>query len=165
MSRVDRLLAGYAAYHRHPANRATHAVGIPLIVYALMVALAMVPLPGFPGWCPLLVPVVAVAAGAYLRLDTALGLAVSCALALTAALAIVTVTAAGTGTAAVLGVATFAGGWVFQLIGHWIEGRRPALADNLLQVFVAPVFLAAEAAAVLGLRRHPGAGTAAGDGG
>jgi uncharacterized membrane protein YGL010W len=56
-----------------------------------------------------------------------------------------------TGLAVLL--ATFVGGWALQLIGHVFEGRRPALADNLFQIFVAPIFLVAEAAFALGLRR------------
>ena len=35
------------------------------------------------------------------------------------------------------------GGWILQLVGHVFEGRKPALADNLLRIFVAPIFLAA----------------------
>jgi uncharacterized membrane protein YGL010W len=46
------------------------------------------------------------------------------------------------------------GGWVFQLIGHAIEGRRPALMDNFFQVFIAPIFLIAELFFALGLRRE-----------
>jgi uncharacterized membrane protein YGL010W len=36
------------------------------------------------------------------------------------------------------------GGWILQLVGHVFEGRRPALADNLFQIFIAPIFLCAE---------------------
>ena len=49
---------------------------------------------------------------------------------------------------------TFVGGWIFQLVGHVFEGRRPALTDNLLQALVAPMFLAAETAFAMGLRRE-----------
>ena len=38
----------------------------------------------------------------------------------------------------------FVGGWILQLVGHVFEGRKPALADNLFQIFVAPIFLCAE---------------------
>src|SRR5690606_28963131 len=38
----------------------------------------------------------------------------------------------------------FIGGWIFQLVGHAFEGRRPALADNLLQALIGPMFLVAE---------------------
>jgi uncharacterized membrane protein YGL010W len=46
----------------------------------------------------------------------------------------------------------FLGGWVVQLVGHGFEGRRPALADNLLQIFNAPLFLTAEVLFLLGFR-------------
>mmetsp|Transcript_4457 Transcript_4457/g.16820 ORF Transcript_4457/g.16820 Transcript_4457/m.16820 type:complete len:151 (-) Transcript_4457:1136-1588(-) len=36
-------------------------------------------------------------------------------------------------------------GWITQFVGHYIEGRRPALMDNLLQVFNAPFFVMIEA--------------------
>jgi len=38
-------LAVYAASHRHPHNRLTHYVGVPTIIFALMVPLSLVRLP------------------------------------------------------------------------------------------------------------------------
>ena len=46
----------------------------------------------------------------------------------------------------------FVGGWILQLVGHVFEGRKPALADNLFQIFVAPMFLAAEVFFALGYK-------------
>jgi uncharacterized membrane protein YGL010W len=46
----------------------------------------------------------------------------------------------------------FVGGWILQLVGHVFEGRKPALADNLFQIFVAPIFLTAEAFFALGYK-------------
>ena len=46
----------------------------------------------------------------------------------------------------------FIGGWILQLVGHVFEGRKPALADNLFQIFVAPIFLAAEVFFALGYK-------------
>jgi uncharacterized membrane protein YGL010W len=48
--------------------------------------------------------------------------------------------------------ALFVGGWILQLAGHAFEGRKPALVDNLFQIFVAPIFLAAEVFFALGWR-------------
>jgi uncharacterized membrane protein YGL010W len=48
----------------------------------------------------------------------------------------------------------FVGGWVFQLVGHVFEGKRPALVDNLFQALIGPMFLMAEIFVWLGLRRH-----------
>jgi len=46
----------------------------------------------------------------------------------------------------------FVGGWILQLVGHVYEGRRPALTDNLFQIFVAPIFLCAELFFALGYK-------------
>ena len=35
----------------------------------------------------------------------------------------------------------FVGGWILQFIGHYIEGRKPALLDSISQAFFqAPLF-------------------------
>ena len=47
----------------------------------------------------------------------------------------------------------FVGGWIFQLVGHMWEGRRPALADNLFQAFIGPMFIMAEVLMALGLKQ------------
>ncbi len=47
----------------------------------------------------------------------------------------------------------FIGGWLLQLLRHRFEGNRPALMDNARQIFIAPIYLAAELGFALGLRR------------
>ena len=47
----------------------------------------------------------------------------------------------------------FIGGWALQLAGHAWEGRRPALADNLFQAFIGPMFLMADVLMALGLKQ------------
>ena len=37
--------------------------------------------------------------------------------------------------------------------GHAFEGRRPALADNLFQAFIGPMFIMTEVLMMLGFRR------------
>ena len=70
-------LAQYAAYHRDPRNIHTHFVGVPMIMFAVVVLLSR------PVWWLGMVPVspalaCAVAAGIfYLRLDVRLGLVMS----------------------------------------------------------------------------------------
>jgi uncharacterized membrane protein YGL010W len=48
--------------------------------------------------------------------------------------------------------ALFVGGWILQLLGHVFEKRKPALADNLFQIFIAPIFLCAELFFALGYK-------------
>jgi uncharacterized membrane protein YGL010W len=58
------------------------------------------------------------------------------------------------GTAWAVFAVFFVGGWAFQLLGHVWEGRRPALADNLFQAFIGPMFIMAEILMALGLKQE-----------
>jgi uncharacterized membrane protein YGL010W len=50
--------------------------------------------------------------------------------------------------------AVFALSWLAQAVGHKVfEHRKPALLDDLWQVFVAPIFVVAEWAFLAGLRK------------
>ena len=55
------------------------------------------------------------------------------------------------GSIALAGVIFFFG-WVLQLLGHHLQGNRPALLTNLFQIVVAPIYLTAELGFALGLR-------------
>jgi uncharacterized membrane protein YGL010W len=151
--RLTRILASYGRFHRDPRNRRTHYFGVPAIIYAVLVALALaVPTPfGMP--LPLDRLVVAAAAVGYLWLDIRLGLALSAVLVLLAGAAEATVTL---GSSAALGMsaAAFVLGWTLQLLGHRLEGNRPAMLANLAQTLSAPIFLVAELGFALGCRRQ-----------
>jgi uncharacterized membrane protein YGL010W len=50
------------------------------------------------------------------------------------------------------GLGLFVVGWVFQFVGHYYEGRKPAFVDDLIGLIVGPLFVVAEVAFFLGLR-------------
>jgi uncharacterized membrane protein YGL010W len=52
-------------------------------------------------------------------------------------------------------LALFAVGWIFQFVGHWIEGNQPAFFRNPLYLIVGPVWLARRALAGLGILKEP----------
>ncbi len=150
-TRTAAILASYGRFHRDPRNRRTHYVGVPAIVYSVLVptALAVHPVPGVPLRLDRIV--VAVAAIGYLWLDVGLGLALTAILALLAAAAEATA-ALGSSLALTVAAVVFMAGWTLQLLGHRLEGNRPALLTNLAQILVAPAYLVAELAFALGLR-------------
>ncbi len=139
---VDQL-SQYAAYHRDSRNLVTHLIGIPMIVVAVVTLLSR---PAFDVAGFTLSPAVIVAAiaiGYYLMLDGRIGLAMLVAIGL----------AVGAGqwfaslsTAAWLawGLGLFVVGWVFQFIGHYYEGKKPAFVDDLVGLLIGPLFVAAE---------------------
>ena len=81
MKTLEQQMAFYAAYHRNRWNKLTHFIGVPTIIFSILIPM----------------------------------------------------------------------GWARVAFG--VEGRKPALRDNLFQIFVAPIFLLAEIFFVLGLKR------------
>ncbi len=148
-------LAMYAAYHRDARNQATHHVGVPLIVYALLVAASQLHLGSVPG----LGGPMALSLGTFLvillvafYLSNVVLIGLSAAVIYGVLYALAETVGQGPdvwGTFAI----SFVGGWIIQFIGHAFEGRRPALFTNLTQVFIAPAFLIAEILFALGLER------------
>lgn len=149
MKTLDQQMAVYAVYHRNRWNRFTHFIGVPAIVFALLIPMNWVSI----GYGLTLAHVFLCAIlGYYFLLDAPLAAATT---AVTCALYYAAKLAAGAGFASgwIWCGAFFVGGWIFQLAGHVFEGRKPALADNLFQIFIAPIFLVAELFFALGLKR------------
>lgn len=90
------FMENYKAKHRHPLNRLTHNIGIPLIVISLPLF--------FFNWRWALV--------------------------------------------------LFVVGWVFQFIGHIIEGNQPAFFSNPLYLLVGPMWLVRRAGEALGMSKR-----------
>lgn len=149
MKTLDQQMAIYAAYHRNRWNKLTHFIGVPAIIFSILIPMCRVPIGGDLTLAHVFVGAVL---AYYFLLDVPLALATTVA---TGALLYAAKLAAGSGIASGwiwFGV-FFVGGWILQLVGHVFEGRKPALADNLFQIFVAPIFLVAEIFFALGLKR------------
>jgi uncharacterized membrane protein YGL010W len=144
-----RQLATYASYHRDARNRATHFIGIPAIVFSILVPLALLHVAGISA--AMLVALAAVIG--WMALDRIIGLAM---LVMMVPMLLIAEWVAGFGgaTAWTVFAIFFVGGWAFQLVGHVWEGRRPALADNLFQAFIGPMFIMAEVLMALGLKQE-----------
>jgi uncharacterized membrane protein YGL010W len=149
----SRQLGIYSSYHRDARNRATHFIGIPAIVFSVLVALALwrFRLVGHEISAAWVVAILALAG--WIALDVTIGLAMLVVIVPMLAVAEWIALHAGATTAWIVFAVFFIGGWAFQLVGHVWEGRRPALADNLFQAFIGPMFIMAEALIALGLKR------------
>jgi uncharacterized membrane protein YGL010W len=153
MKSLEDQMSVYAAYHQDARNKATHFIGVPLIMLSLFIPLAWlrIEIGGITLSAAMLFAAAVLAY--YFILDLMLGLAM---LAITGVLVWLGQLIAAQGTLQGWGwfALLFVGGWILQLVGHVFEGRRPALADNLFQIFVAPIFLAAEVFFALGYKPH-----------
>lgn len=149
-----RQLGSYASVHRDWRNKATHFVGIPVIVFSLLLLLSLwrFELGGRDWTLSLAVAIVAVLG--WIALD--LGIGVIMAVLMAPAWYAADALAGALGSSPAVWTAftvLFVGGWVLQFLGHYYEGKRPALLDNIFQGFIGPMFLVAETVVVMGHRR------------
>ena len=151
MKTLEDQMSFYAAYHQDARNKATHFVGVPMIVFSLMIPLGWlrVDAGGFPLSAALLVTSVLLLY--YLVLDIPLGIAMAAVFGLMLWGAEPLSQSPWLVSLAWF-LVLFVAGWALQLWGHVYEGRKPALVDNLFQIFVAPIFLAAEVFFALGYK-------------
>lgn len=150
--RLVRHLAQYAAYHRDRRNVATHMVGIPMIVLAVEVLLARLRFQiGGVELAAVDLAIVAVCCF-YFTLDRRL----ACGMAVLLAVGKVIGGKLAEQDASIWlgwGLGLFVAGWLFQLLGHIWEGRKPAFLDDLRGLLIGPLFVLAEAVFHFGRRR------------
>ncbi len=151
MRTLDDWLDDYAQSHRNPVNKALHWICVPLIVFAVLGALAALPAPaplaagGWAGVAALL------ALGYWMRLSWRLGLGMLPVLG-AFALALRALAAAGPPLWQSC-LAIFVIAWIGQFIGHAVEGQRPSFFKDLQFLLIGPLWLLAAAFRGAGLRR------------
>ncbi len=135
----------YSEYHQKPVTFYTHLIGIPLIIFSLMI---------FFGFFHIVVPMVmdirvsdiltVLILIYYIILNWRLGLVLVPIFTFMVWVADLVSWAGPTRGALWMFIILFIFGWVLQLVGHFMEGKRPALVDNFWQALIAPLYLTAE---------------------
>lgn len=152
MSRLTELMASYKHYHSNPTNTYCHFVGVPVVTFSLFLFLA---------WFRFIAPAFPVSLAQiffvgtmihYFRIDREIAMYVFFLFGVLLILAEIAARFEFV-TSFYIFLTTFILGWVFQLVGHYFEGKRPALVDNLLQVFNAPLFVVLEALFLMGHKK------------
>jgi uncharacterized membrane protein YGL010W len=152
MKTVEENLTQYAAYHRDRRNIATHFAGIPMIVFAVILALATATINVGSMGITMAAVVAVVACAYYLRLDIVFGIAMAAVLFLMCAAASEITARLATGPTLALAGAIFVAGWALQFLGHKFEGLKPAFYDDVMQLAIGPLFVCAEIFFLLGAK-------------
>ncbi|MBA2657255.1 MAG: DUF962 domain-containing protein [Tatlockia sp.] len=135
----------YADCHQTPISRYTHFIGVPLIIFSLMVFFGFLHLV-IPGIMNITLAGIATVALLcyYYYLNWRLALALTVILFVMLGLAHLVSRYGPDSTSLWVFIITFVLGWIFQLVGHFFEGKRAAFMNNFWQVLIAPMFLTAE---------------------
>ena len=152
MKTLEQALSQYAAYHRDSRNLMTHFVGIPLIVLAVVVLLSR---PSYLVFGLAITPATGAVFAAiiyYVLLDRPLGIVMAVFLQFCVWVGMA-LAAQSTATWLGFGIGLFVLGWAIQFVGHYFEGRKPAFVDDIMGLIIGPLFVAAELAFLMGLRK------------
>ena len=152
MTKLEKLLSQYAAYHLDQKNIFTHFIGIPMIVFSILclTARAGVMLNGFDVTLALIIIVLSIIY--YLSLDLIFGLIMLVIFAIAYPFAY-QIAQLSLGTWLSLSIGIFVVGWVFQFVGHFYEKKKPAFMDDIIGLAVGPLFVLAEFVFLLGMRK------------
>lgn len=135
----------YALYHQKPKTRLTHLAGVPILILSAMILLGFIKIimPGvFETNLACLATLIALIY--YFRLNWQLALALTPILLILLFIASWCSQDGPTSFGIWSFIIFFIIGLGLQLYGHQIEGKRPALMDNLSIALIAPMCLVAE---------------------
>ena len=152
MTRLEKLLSQYAAYHLDRKNVITHFIGIPLIVFSILclTAKASFVVADMPITLALILIVASVIY--YLSLDLIFGIVMGIIFALVYPYALI-IAEMSIIHWLTFSISTFVVGWIFQFVGHFYEKKKPAFMDDIIGLAIGPLFVLAEMVFMLGLRK------------
>lgn len=143
-------LSTYAEYHRDTRNIMTHLVGVPVIVFAVIVLLSR-PMFDVAGITVNAAMVGYVASMVfYLRLNIVFGIMMGILMGF-GIVAAMNIAMMSTSVWLSVGAGMFIVGWIVQFIGHHYEGKKPAFVDDLVGLLIGPLFILAEVLFALGM--------------
>jgi uncharacterized membrane protein YGL010W len=138
---IDHLLAVYNESHTHPTNELIHFVAVPMIVFSLI---------GVLHWLHPNLALIAIAGSIvyYARLSTLFMIV----MALSSALMLYVVGLMEPALLLPVSIGVFVVSWIFQFIGHKIEGKKPSFLEDLQYLLVGPLFVLSKLFLKLGIK-------------
>jgi uncharacterized membrane protein YGL010W len=140
--KVDMLLQHYGLSHTHPVNEVIHFVAIPAIMLSLNGLL-------FAAHPALVLLLIAASLVYYARLSWPFTL---CMLLLSSVMLALVDAMDAAGVLVQASVGIFVVAWIFQFIGHHLEGKKPSFFEDLQYLLVGPLFVLSKAFQRLGVR-------------
>ncbi|MDH3513024.1 MAG: DUF962 domain-containing protein [Gammaproteobacteria bacterium] len=142
MTALQGYLAEYAESHTHPINKGIHWVAVPVILFCVAGLFWIIPTPGaWQAYWGLNFGSIAMLAALlyYFRLSAKYGLGMAIVFALIIG-GITLLEAAQLPMLSIL-IMAFIAAWIFQFIGHQIEGKQPSFFKDVQFLLIGPLWL------------------------
>ncbi|SIT05466.1 Uncharacterized membrane protein YGL010W [Chryseobacterium ureilyticum] len=145
MRKVDLLFAEYSKSHRNATNKFIHWICVPLIFCSILGFISLIPAPHFcmpHAGCISIISIITVILISlfYVRLSLLIGIVMFFIMLIAEHFIYLTNISLGKQSWIVyLGI--FVITWIFQFIGHKIEGKKPSFLKDLQFLLIGPIWL------------------------
>lgn len=146
MTKLDQLLTEYSVSHQNSTNKFIHWIAVPSIVFSLLGLIWAIPMPEFMkqypyfNWASI---VIAFALYYYYKLSPILAFTMIIVVGLFSFLIVQLEYNELNGGLALWKVCAiiFVVAWIFQFIGHKIEGKKPSFLKDVQFLLIGPIWL------------------------
>jgi uncharacterized membrane protein YGL010W len=146
MTKLDQLLSEYGESHKNSTNKLIHWIAVPSIVFSLLGLVWSIPMPDFMvnypyfNWASI---VIAFSLYYYWQLSAILAFAMIFVVGLFSYLIVQLeyLEQAGFWPLWLVCVLIFTVAWVFQFIGHKVEGKKPSFLKDVQFLLIGPIWL------------------------
>lgn len=146
ITKLDQLLYKYSESHQNKINKMIHWIAVPSIVFSLLGMIWAIPMPEFMkaypyfNWASL---VIAFALYYYYQLSPILAFAMIMVLGFMSFLIVQLEynEQAGGSPLWMICLIIFVVAWIFQFIGHKIEGKKPSFLEDVQFLLIGPIWL------------------------
>lgn len=145
MRKVDLLFAEYSKSHRNATNKLIHWICVPLIFWALLGFVSLIPSPHFCFYyfgCISIVSMITVLFVTFFYLRLSFLISVIMIFMMLATEHFIYLTNVQFGKQSwIIYLTIFIITWIFQFIGHQIEGKKPSFLKDLQFLLIGPIWL------------------------
>jgi uncharacterized membrane protein YGL010W len=146
MRKIDLFFAEYGESHRNPKNKLIHWICVPLIFWSILGFISLIPAPHlfikYYGYISI-ASLVAVAFTAifYFRLSWKIALIMIVFMLILEHFVYAVNVHLGRQSSWIVFLGVFVIAWIFQFIGHHIEGKKPSFLKDLQFLLIGPIWL------------------------
>lgn len=155
MKSLTEQLTSYELQHTHKLNRLTHFIGIPVIIFSLMMLFSWISIDIARTWqIAFTWFFLAYALVYYFMLNLRLAIAATIVMIPMTFIAIWIARPTPTHFSFILFLILFIGGWILQFVGHFFEKQKPAFLISASQLLIGPLFVLLEGLKALGIAHY-----------
>lgn len=145
MKSLQEWLAIYGESHQNDTNKLIHYICVPAIYFTVLVLLASIPTPiaNSPVWINWASIILLPAIGFYMMLSVKLGIVMGIVSGLMLTFILWWPTQFSS-SLLTIAISIFVVGWVMQIIGHKIEGKKPSFFTDIQFLLIGPAWIMAE---------------------